>query len=161
MIQEQFLKSGKTHSIKASYYDLSDTNYKEYFGNISPPHFSLLPYEKLHKKISHYDEVNMWIWENAKPLILNKPVNVFPKELFVFPKDVLIEKLKRYYMEFLYYIIDVYPSHNNSYEMKHVAVHSILNSLINLYKFCYLAEKRAFSYTEKLLTHIKTTKIYN
>lgn len=103
----------------------------------------------------------MWIWENAKPLILNKPVNVFPKELFVFPKDVLIEKLKRYYMEFLYYIIDVYPSHNNSYEMKHVAVHSILNSLINLYKFCYLAEKRAFSYTEKLLTHIKTTKIYN
>jgi hypothetical protein len=127
----------------------------------SVPHFSVLSHDRILAKLSEFDEVQMWIWENAKPLILNNPSIIFKKELFIFPQTVLIQKLKKYYMEFLYYIIDGYPSHDDSYEMKHIAVYSILSGLINLYKFCYLAEKRAFPYTEKLVTHVKTTRIYN
>ncbi len=157
-IQERFFRSGKTHSIKASFYTLTDIDYQSYFGDIGNPHFSISPQEKILSKLREFDEVQMWIWSNAKIIINNG--SIFNEEFFIFPKNILIEKLKKYYMDFLYNIIDVYPSHEDSNEMKHIAVYSIYNSLINLYRFSFLAEGKPFPYTEKLVTHIKTTKFF-
>ena len=159
-IQENFLKSGKTPSIKASFYHLNDIDYRAYFGDIGNPHFSITPQEKILAKLKNFDEVHMWIWSSAKLLIDNGISSVFNDSLFVFPKDILIEKLKKYYMDFMYYIIDAYPNSDTSNDMKHIAVYSIYSALLSIYRFSFLAEKRPFPYTEKLVTHVKTTQLY-
>lgn len=159
-IQENLFCSGKTHSIKASYYSLNNIDYRAYFGDIESPHFSISPQEKILVKLKNFDEVHMWIWSNAKIIIDNGISSILEKSLFYFPQDILIAKLKKYYMNFLYNIIDTYPSHDNSNDMKHIASYSIYNALINLYRFSFLAEKRPFPYTEKLITQVKTTNIY-
>jgi len=159
-IQANFVRSGKTPSIKASFYHLNDIDYQSYFGNIGNPHFSITPQEKIYAKLKNYDEVNMWIWGNAKLLIDNGISSVFNESLFVFPQNILIEKLKKYYMDFMYYIIDAYPNNDTSKDMKHIAVYSIYSALLSIYRFSFLAEKQPFPYTEKLVTHIKATKLY-
>ena len=159
-IQTSFYENGKTVSVNASYYSLENIDYLSYFGDIAPPHFSIIPLERILHKLRNYDEVQMWIWGNSKVLIDNGITSVFKQNLFCFENEILIYKLKKYYMEFLYNIIDGYPSHDNSNEMKHVAAYSIYNGLINLYRFCYIAERRPFPYTEKLIIDIKTTKIF-
>ena len=159
-IQGNFLKSGKTYSVKAAFYSLDSVDYQAYFGDIGIPHFSILPQEKILRKLQNFDEVQMWIWGNAKLIIDNAISSVFSAKLFSFPQDILITKLKKYYMEYLYNIIDAYPSHDNSDEMKHIAAWSVYSALLSLYRFSFLAENQPFPYTEKLITHVKTTKIY-
>jgi hypothetical protein len=159
-IQENFFRSGKTSSVKASFYNLDDVDWRAYFGDIGEPHFSISPQEKILAKLKKYDEVTMWIWGNAKLLVDNGVSSIFTQDLFVFPQDILIEKLKKYYMDYLYHIIDGYPSHDDSNDMKHIAVYSIYSALLSIYRFAYLAEKRPFPYTEKLVTHVKTTGLY-
>lgn len=159
-IQENFLRSGKTSSIKASFYHLNDIDYHAYFGDIGNPHFSITPQEKILAKLKNFDEVNMWIWGNAKLLIDNGVSSVFTESLFVFSQDILIEKLKKYYMDYLYFIIDAYPNSDTSKDMKHIAVYSIYSALLSIYRFSFLAEKQPFPYIEKLITHVKTTKLY-
>ena len=159
-IQENFFCSGKNKSIKTSYYSLTDIDYRAYFGDIDVPHFSITPQEKVLTKIKHFDEVHMWIWSNAKLIIDNGISSVFDESLFVFPQDILLEKLKRYYMDYHYYIIDTYPNHDTSSDMKHIAVYAIYSALLCVYRFAFLAEKQPFPYTEKLVTHIKTTKLW-
>ncbi|MCL2517644.1 MAG: hypothetical protein FWF15_03675 [Oscillospiraceae bacterium] len=150
----------KIRSVIPTFYSLADSNFRSYFGDIRIPHFSVSPQEKILAKLKNFDEVHMWIWGNAKLIIDNGISSVFDKSLFVFPQDVLIEKLKKIYMDFLYSIIDAYPNSDTSNDMKHIAVNSIYNALLSIYRFSYLAEKQPFPYTEKLVTHVKTKKLY-
>lgn len=159
-IQENFFRNGKTKSIKASFYSLADIDYRAYFGDIGTLHFSITQQEKILTKLMNFDEVHMWIWSNAKLIIDNGISSVFNEKLFNFPQDILVDKLKRYYMDYHYYIIDAYPNNDTSNYMKHVAVYSIYSALLSIYRFSFLAEKQPFPYTEKLVTHIKTTKLY-
>ena len=159
-IQQKFYESGKTDSLKASFYDFPNAGYHEYFGDITIPHFSVSHQERIIEKLQIFDEVQMWMWKNAKLIIDNGISSVINESILTFPKDVLIAKLKKYYMEFNRNIIDAYPSYDDSYEMKHIAAYSIYNTLINLYKFCFLAEKQPFPYTDKLAVYVKNTRMY-
>jgi len=157
-IQKNLLASGKTDSLLASFYDFENAGYEEYFECTTLPHFSVSPYERILEKLQRYDEVQMWMWKKAR-LIVDNGMTIH-EELFSFPQDVLIERLKKYYMEFNLSIIDAYPSIDDSDEMKHIAAYSIYNALINLYRFCFLAEKQPFPFTDSLVIHVKGTKMY-
>jgi predicted nucleotidyltransferase len=159
-IQRNFYNNGKTPSINAAFYILTDSDYKSYFGEIPAPHFSIIPEERLINRIKKYDEVQMWIFKNAVKLFDNGISGKITDDMLCFQSEELLKKLKKYYLMFLYNVIDIYPSHANTEETKHIAAFSIYSGLIELYKFCFLAEKQAFPYTEKLINFVKTTKIY-
>jgi hypothetical protein len=159
-LQRRFLAAGKTQTSKAAFYTLADSNYRQYFGNISPPHFSITPVESVIKRLQDYDEVQMWIWQNAKPVLICPDIEEqLNKSMNGFPPEVLLRKLKRYYLEHLYSVIDAYPAHQHNNETKHLAAFSIYNALYSLFRFVYLADSRPFPYTEKLLYHLQTTNI--
>lgn len=159
-IQKKFFESGRTASLTASFYDFPEAGYKDYFGEITIPHFSLSPQERIKENLKRFDEEQMWMWINAKLIIDNGVSAVINGELLSFPQDVLIAKLKKYYMEYNLSIIDTYPAHDDADEMKHIAAYAIYNALINLYRFCFLAEKQPFPTADKLPLYAKSTKMY-
>jgi hypothetical protein len=136
-------------------------HWRRYFGpTAGRPHFTVNSLEYVEAAFGRFDDVLLWIYTNAKPLV--DPGGQFARAIEAFagyPEAVLVKKLKYRWLLAAYWAIDVYPGRHRREEDALPAATAVCNGINEYLRVFYLAEGKPFPYTERLATCAGTTEL--
>lgn len=160
-VHRESLKVGIITAARSFFCPLAGEDWHRYFGRqMGCPHFSLTPLEEVERHLREFNDVQLWIWTNAK--IITDPQTQFARSISNFkgyPNDVLIKKIKYRSLMAEHAGIDIYPLHHTSDEDLVAAANSISNMVSELLRLFFLVEGKPFPYAEKLMFYAKETKL--
>jgi hypothetical protein len=134
---------------------------QRYFGEDKGyPHYSLTPLDTVERHFRDYEDVQLWVWTNAK--VISDPGKQFGRLVRAFtgyPRDVLMRKLKYRWLRSEYAAIDVFPNHPSGDEDLLPAMGALSDAIADLLRLFFLVEGKPFPYTEKLMRYAPTTAL--
>ena len=152
-VRKACLEAGVITSKFGFFVKLEPSRAAEYFGERNGGvHFSITPTERLEKKLSEYNDITMWIWQNARMVAdpgmqVERVVEAYRE----YPEDVLVRKIKYHWLKAGYWLVDVYPHHHKAGSDVLAAMTALANGMHEYLRVFNLVEKRPYPYPEKLM----------
>jgi len=138
-----------------------ETGWEGYYGaEKGTTHFSVTSLDDVRSHFAEYRDVWLWIWTTAR--VFSDPTGQFQEILGTFvdyPQDVLVRKIKYYWLLAGYWSIDVYPLSSHEDDTLLPAAMALLNTVNEHLKISFLVEGRPFPYTEKLMRLARGTRL--
>ena len=124
----------------------------DYFGQkVGGVHLSLIPLERIERQLSNYEDVPMWIWQNAAMVIDPKmQVELVVNKYQKCPEDVLVRKIKYHWLKAGYWLVDVYPQQHKIGGDMIAATSALVNAMHEYMRLFLLVESRPYPYVKRL-----------
>ena len=155
------LSAGIVTTPRSFFVKRPETGWEGYFGaEKGTTHFSVTSLDDVRDHFAEYRDVWMWIWTTAK--VITDPSGQFREIVGAFhgyPQDVLVRKIKYYWLLGGYWSIDVYPLSSHEDDTLLPAAMALLNTVNEHLKISFLVEGRPFPYTEKLMRLVSGTRL--
>lgn len=147
---------------RVSFYLRFDTaTAADYFGpRVGGVHLSLVSLENIQRKLSDYEDVPMWIWQNA--IVVSDPkmrVDNLVESCRKIPEDVLVRKIKYHWLKAGYWLVDVYPYQHKVGSDMIAASAALVNAMHEFMRLFLLVESRPYPYVKRLTKSAAVTTL--